>query len=1437
MEDTSEPSVSWAWPDFKQELKDEMRGNENTGTVQEDTEQFGNLETETALKAGIDGDIQLRTGLHMNPQTSASSNNSLQTELIVRYTGRSVNKASRNCDSLAAKYISKPLPSNANNDFFGSETSQFQLCNLSSAVDGIANLQGNTGLISSDAVLDHLEGVEINIIQPEENVGIQSTSMQTQREAKKKSVGKMSTDIAEGNVTTLTDASSINLLKRLWSSQENPVKKKRGRPRKVPLVAENSTIQTKIEKKSDQSNCFNETKHETKLKDYKSSNSIEAELHASKLKKDILEKAKVKYLGKRKIAQARVNGLLNGTKIKPNEQNNGQSIDSMDENNFTEKSRPLRKRARVEKLSLQESINKTAYTEVVVNNAADYEESNHLNKGKDIEPEIESQSKMFDHYDDLDNNDDVNHDADKSLGEIENKSLDATRKDVVSTLETCLANRITQFKLKYCTKPCSLKLHRVETVYKAYGHLKIDLFPIQDEDEDMNVETVIIGPPERTTKVEKAAKHPNAGKVKPSKKKDLTCQENKIAESDKSEVENMEPKAENGTENIANATVCEQDNVETNKSEFEPENSELEQSDEDTPDDDLKDKDFNPWEYVQEVLGEGRGKRKCSANQNLNEYHLEELNIDESILMYENEIKIKKQRVSKASCENKGENQVHSRKVRKSKPKVERVPQDPCKCRYCEFVGQGIFERETHYEIVHRKAKCMFCDKILLLESYSYFAHMSRFHGAEKKYKCDFEGCDHASAAKADLEKHRARTHSTEYKYVCDLCDYKSNYSRNVESHKLLRHSDIRNFPCGYCEYSAKRSQDLKQHMLRHSEERPLKCDQCDYTCKRHWAMSCHKTKHSNVRPFKCGFPGCSMAMKTRSDLLKHRKTHKVVRDFICTVCEKGFKCQVSLNKHVRHTHVNERIYGCDICGKMFKSKIVLRCHLQCHTDIKPFKCKVCGHRCRTKFNLEIHQATHDFSSRPYMCPLCPYAVSDPMNLLPHIGAYHSEYCFFCELCRKPFQRYSHLQNHLSREIMHSAEEVAKMRSSADLDLSGLKSEIEEYVVETETQDDFYAQIANSSVILGERKREQSEQPTASVSSQPVSAQDEMDNANENTCDDTDADLESASIGEPTSEEIETGQLSTVKLEPQEQPNKDLVEMDENVDAAETDFQNDEDDKKAISEGKKIVAVGVYGDIRISIATRGFPFNYDKNGKKPDRWFMDYRLMKKKDAEKQKKYLRRLGVLPPLKRGHPPKGYKRLSSFLKKRRKKFEENKRKRVSLGLSRGRCKDVSLTQQKVKKEADEMCVEFETAEGKTLTANTVGETVHQKVRGSGNVSKVGSQKKVKKRTKTKVKKSVQAKMTIKSKKTDQKKKSVTKKKLQVKVNFDGFRKSLKDKSLKITVGHKEGKTKAVGCGLKKKEGGKKSENVLLDGPKYKYVPVKPPRKGKQSTGTKNK
>ncbi|XP_062388879.1 zinc finger and SCAN domain-containing protein 2-like [Sardina pilchardus] len=105
-------------------------------------------------------------------------------------------------------------------------------------------------------------------------------------------------------------------------------------------------------------------------------------------------------------------------------------------------------------------------------------------------------------------------------------------------------------------------------------------------------------------------------------------------------------------------------------------------------------------------------------------------------------------------------------------------------------------------------------------------------------------------------------------------------------------------------------------------------------------------------------------------------------RRFVCTYCNKRFRCFSQLETHQR-SHTGEKPFHCTLCGKRYAQKGHLYTHQRTHTGEKPYRCLVCGKGFIQKCTLDMHQRTHT-GEKPFLCLRCGKGFTKKCNLKKH---------------------------------------------------------------------------------------------------------------------------------------------------------------------------------------------------------------------------------------------------------------------------------------------------------------------------------------------------------------------------------------------------------------------------------------------------------------------
>lgn len=231
--------------------------------------------------------------------------------------------------------------------------------------------------------------------------------------------------------------------------------------------------------------------------------------------------------------------------------------------------------------------------------------------------------------------------------------------------------------------------------------------------------------------------------------------------------------------------------------------------------------------------------------------------------------------------------------------------------------------------------------------------------------------------------------------YICSKkkCSVRYLSMDNMIRHEKCHMDDGTGFGCSECDkFRSENWSSCAGHLWReHSVDMELhKCELCTY---RSYSLSVleniHKKIHSSEKNYVCNI--CQKGFKNQKQLVNHKVRHdkrpdkallsenkspkKVSKEsnHECELCGKVFPETRPLRIHMDMVHKKKRPYLCLQCGHSAASKGALRVHIRSHTGEKPFKCEECEYSTSDHNSLRRHKMRHS-GERPYKCPFCAYA-------------------------------------------------------------------------------------------------------------------------------------------------------------------------------------------------------------------------------------------------------------------------------------------------------------------------------------------------------------------------------------------------------------------------------------------------------------------------------
>nr|XP_015831218.2 zinc finger protein ZFAT isoform X1 [Nothobranchius furzeri] len=202
------------------------------------------------------------------------------------------------------------------------------------------------------------------------------------------------------------------------------------------------------------------------------------------------------------------------------------------------------------------------------------------------------------------------------------------------------------------------------------------------------------------------------------------------------------------------------------------------------------------------------------------------------------------------------------------------------------------------------------------------------------------------------------------------------------------------NLECHYCGRLFWYKVHFNIHVRTHTKEHLYHCLTCSYSSVTKSSLKRHQIqKHSDLL-LPCSAPGCKFTTADKYKLQAHARTHQDQRSRVtCPVCH-GSYLEHRLKQHMKTSHPDkvpvgkgamvQRTEKCPHCDSYFlKNSSDFQQHIWAHQGLKPFVCSVCDYSSRSRSNLKAHMNRHNMEKH-HLCDLCGKKFKSKFTLKSH---------------------------------------------------------------------------------------------------------------------------------------------------------------------------------------------------------------------------------------------------------------------------------------------------------------------------------------------------------------------------------------------------------------------------------------------------------------------
>ena len=134
-------------------------------------------------------------------------------------------------------------------------------------------------------------------------------------------------------------------------------------------------------------------------------------------------------------------------------------------------------------------------------------------------------------------------------------------------------------------------------------------------------------------------------------------------------------------------------------------------------------------------------------------------------------------------------------------------------------------------------------------------------------------------------------------------------------------------------------------------------CTVCRKELATKWSLNRHISQvHDKIKEFACQENDCDAVFSQKQALDKHIKTvHLGEKIFQCHYCDNWYSQSGNLKVHIETVHEKKKAFWCEICQKGISAKRAYEDHLASHSEKKEKICSICQKAFKTQTNVNRH--------------------------------------------------------------------------------------------------------------------------------------------------------------------------------------------------------------------------------------------------------------------------------------------------------------------------------------------------------------------------------------------------------------------------------------------------------------------------------------------------